>query len=60
MFEDEFGFSFCEPVATTWAPRGQTPVLKGVGKYQREVSTMVGVQGRFTSAILGGLCAPTT
>jgi transposase len=40
MFEDEFGFSFCEPVATTWAPRGQT---KGVGKYRREVSTMVGV-----------------
>ena len=43
MFEDEFGFSFCEPVATTWAPRGQTPVLKGVGKYRREVSTMAGV-----------------
>ena len=51
MFEDEFGFSF------TWAPRGQT---KGVGKYRREVSTMVGVTLSFTSAILGGPCAPTT
>jgi hypothetical protein len=28
IFEDEFGFSFCEPVATTWAPRGQTQCSK--------------------------------
>lgn len=30
-------------MATTWAPRGQTPVLKPVGKYRREVSTMTGL-----------------
>ena len=40
MFEDEFGLSFSEPVSFTWAPRGQTPVLKRLGKYRREVSTM--------------------
>ena len=40
MFEDEFGFSFAEKVAPTWAPRGQTPVLKRVEYYRREISTM--------------------
>jgi len=45
MLEDEFGLSSCEPVATTWAPRGQT---EGVGK-----STMVGVT-LFTSAFWAG------
>jgi transposase len=38
--EDEFGFSFAEAVAPTWAPRGQTPVLKRVEKYRREISTL--------------------
>lgn len=41
--EDEFGYSFAERVTTTWAPRGRTPVLKRVGKFRRELSTMVGL-----------------
>lgn len=40
MFEDEFGFSFVERVAPTWAPIGQTPILKRVEYYRREISTM--------------------
>lgn len=40
MFEDEFGLSFSEPVSFTWAPRGKTPLLKRIGKYRREVSTL--------------------
>jgi transposase len=40
---DEFGQSFIEAPAPTWAPRGHTPVLKRVGKYRRESSTMAGV-----------------
>jgi transposase len=43
VFVDEFGFSFAEDLAPTWAPRGQTPILKRVGKFRREVSTMVGL-----------------
>jgi transposase len=43
LVEDEFGFSFAEAPATTWAPRGPTPVLKRVGKSRREISTMVGL-----------------
>jgi transposase len=40
VFEDEFGLSFSEPIGFTWAPRGQTPMLKRIGKYRRELSTM--------------------
>jgi transposase len=38
---DEFGFSFAELLATTWAPRGQRPVLKRIKKERRLVSTAV-------------------
>jgi transposase len=37
-------------MAATWAPRGQTPILKRVGKFRREISTMVGL------SISGKLC----
>jgi transposase len=37
---DEVGFSFQAKVATTWAPIGQTPVLRRVSK-RRELSTVV-------------------
>ena len=40
MFEDEFGFSFAEALAPTWAPRGKTPRVKHVGRYRRETSTL--------------------
>jgi len=40
---DEFGQSFVEAPARTWARRGKTPVIKRVGKYRRESSTMAGV-----------------
>jgi transposase len=43
VFEDEFGLSYSEPVSFTWAPRGQTPQIKRIGKYRRETSTMVGL-----------------
>jgi transposase len=43
VFEDEFGMSYTEPVSFTWAPRGQTPCFKRIGKYRRETSTMVGL-----------------
>jgi transposase len=43
IFEDEFGISITETVSTTWAPRGQTPYLKRIGKYRREISTMAGL-----------------
>lgn len=40
VFVDEFGYSFAESLATTWAPKGQTPVIRRIGKYRREISTM--------------------
>jgi transposase len=43
VFEDEFGLSFSEPVGCTWAPRGQPPCLKRVGKYRRELSSLAGL-----------------
>lgn len=42
MFEDEFGFSFAEALAPTWAPRGKTPRITHVGRYRRETSTLAG------------------
>jgi transposase len=43
VFEDEFGFSYAEPVSFTWAPKGQTPRLKRITKFRRETSTMIGL-----------------
>ncbi len=43
MFFYEFGFSFQEPLARTWAPRGQRPILKRVEYDRRGVSTAVGL-----------------
>lgn len=40
---DEFGFSFGELLATTWAPRGQRPIIKRVKKDRRVVSCAVGL-----------------
>lgn len=50
MFVDEFGQSFVEAPAPTWAPRGKTPVLKRMGKYRRESSTLAGL------SVSGKLC----
>lgn len=43
MFFDEFGYSFQEPLARTWAPRGQRPILKRVEYDRRGLSTAVGL-----------------
>jgi transposase len=43
VFEDEFGLSYTESISSTWAARGQTPPLKRIGKYRRELSTMAGL-----------------
>ena len=43
MFFDEFGFSFQEPVARTWAPKGRRPILRRVTRERRGVSTAVGL-----------------
>ena len=42
MFVDETGFSFRAKVATTWAPIGQTPILRRLSK-RRELSTVIGL-----------------
>jgi transposase len=42
VFVAETGFSFRAKTATTWAPRGQTPVLRRVSK-RRELSTVLGL-----------------
>ena len=39
-FVDEVGFSFLSKTGTTWAPRGQTPVLRRVSQ-RRALSTVV-------------------
>ena len=41
MFFDEFGFSFLEPVATTWARKGKRPILRRTARDRRVVSTAV-------------------
>ena len=41
MFYDEFGFSFQEPLARTWAPRGKRPILRRVEYERRGLSTAV-------------------
>ncbi len=43
MFFDEFGFSFQEPLARTWAPKGQRPILRRLESERRGVSTAVGL-----------------
>jgi transposase len=43
VFWDEFGFSFLEPVATTWARTGKRPVLRRVARDRRVLSTAVGL-----------------
>lgn len=43
MFFDEFGFSFQEPLARTWAPRGKRPIVRRVEYERRGVSTAVGL-----------------
>ncbi len=42
MFVDETGFSFRAKTATTWAPIGQTPILRRMSK-RREWSTVIGL-----------------
>ena len=41
MFFDEFGFSFQEALATTWARKGKRPVLRRVTRDRRALSTAV-------------------
>ncbi|WKZ52642.1 MAG: transposase [Anaerolineales bacterium] len=41
MFWDEFGFSFQEQLAATWARRGKRPVFRRVSKERRALSTAV-------------------
>lgn len=41
MFWDEFGFSFQEALATTWARKGKRPVLRRVTYDRRAISTAV-------------------
>jgi transposase len=40
VFLDEFGFSFLETMATTWAPKGQRPIFRRVTKDRRALSTI--------------------
>jgi transposase len=42
MFVDETGFSFRAKTGRTWAPMGQTPVLRRVSK-RRALSTVIGL-----------------
>jgi transposase len=41
VFWDEFGFSFQEQLATTWARRGKRPIFRRVTKERRALSTAV-------------------
>jgi arginine decarboxylase len=41
VFWDEFGFSFQELLATTWARRGKRPIHRRVTKERRAISTAV-------------------
>jgi transposase len=43
VFWDEFGFSFLEPLATTWARKGKRPILRRVARDRRALSTAVGL-----------------
>ncbi len=39
VFFDEFGFSFQEQLARTWAPKGQRPIVRRVERERRALST---------------------
>ena len=41
MFFDEFGYSFQEPLARTWAPKGRRPSVRRVERERRALSTAV-------------------
>ena len=41
VFVDECGFSFAEPLATTWAPIGCPPVIRRVKRQRRVLSSVV-------------------
>jgi len=41
VFFDEFGFSYLEPLATTWARKGKRPVLRRVARDRRVLSTAI-------------------
>jgi transposase len=41
VFWDEFGFSFQEQLATTWARRGKRPIFRRVTQERRALSTAV-------------------
>jgi putative transposase len=41
VFWDEFGFSFQEPLATTWARQGKRPIFYRVTTARRAISTTV-------------------
>jgi transposase len=43
VFYDETGFSFLAPLARSWAPRGQRPVLRRVTSQRRALSTAIGL-----------------
>jgi transposase len=42
IFVDETGFSFRAKTGSTWAPRGQTPILRRVSQ-RRALSTVIGL-----------------
>ncbi len=39
VFFDEFGFSFQEQLARTWAPKGKRPIVRRVERERRALST---------------------
>jgi transposase len=41
VFFDEFGFSYLEPLATTWARKGKRPIARRVARDRRVLSTAV-------------------
>jgi transposase len=41
VFLDEFGFSFLEPLASTWARKGKRPILRRSARDRRVLSTAV-------------------
>lgn len=43
MFEDEFASAFTAGLASTWAPKGQTPPVWRIGYFRRVLSTVVGL-----------------
>jgi hypothetical protein len=58
VFFDEFGFSFLEALARTWAPKGRRPILRRVTAQRRAVSTAVGLTlsgGIYKRHFIGGM-----